>query len=132
MYRAAMRNLLLSCIVIFFGLSAVACKDGGPPPEMDVIAEALAEPGAMVLDVRSAGEYAGGHAEGAVHVPVKQVSARMPTIQPDKDQQIIVYCAVGVRAADAEKQLRSLGYTKILNAKTPEAVAKAMGKELVK
>jgi hypothetical protein len=37
-----------------------------------------------------------------------------------------------VRAARAKEVLTSLGYTKILNAKTPEAVSKAMGKDLVK
>lgn len=132
MYRAAMRNLLLSCIVIFLGLSAGACADGGPPPEKNVIVEALAVPGALVVDVRSAGEYAGGHVDGAVHVPVSEIAERMPGIQPDKDQQLIVYCAKGVRAAKAKDVLTGMGYTKILNAKTPEAVSRAMGKDLVK
>jgi phage shock protein E len=132
MYRRHMRNLLLSCIVIFSSISMLACSDAGPPPDKNVIVEALAVPGHLILDVRSSDEYAGGHVDGAVHVPVSQVAERMPTIAPDKDQQIVVYCAVGGRAATAESKLRSMGYTKILNAKTPDAVAKAMGKDLVK
>lgn len=132
MYRAAMRNLVLSCIVIFFSVSAVACKSGGPPPKKDVITQALEAPGAMIIDVRSPGEWSGGHVDGAIHVPVKDVASRMLTIQPDKDTQLIVYCAAGVRAAKAETILTEMGYTKILNAKTPDAVAKAMGKDLVK
>ena len=132
MYRRHMRNLLLSCIVIFSNASALGCSNAGPPPEKDVIALALAAPGALILDVRSVDEYEGGHVDGAVHVPVSQVAERMPTIAPDKEQQIVVYCAVGGRAAKAESTLRTMGYTKILNAKTPDAVAKAMGKDLVK
>ncbi len=111
-----MRNLLLSCIVIFFSASAFSCADAGPPPDKDVIVQALAVQGALILDVRSSSEYA----------------ERMPAIAPDKGQQIVVYCAKGVRAAKAESTLREMGYTKILNAKTPGAVAKAMGKDLVK
>ncbi len=132
MYRTAMRNLLLSGFFIFFGVFAIGCKDAGPPPEKDVISEALAAEGVLILDVRSDGEFSDGHVEGAVHVPVAEVGERMPTIQPDKDKQIVVYCAAGVRAAKAETELRSMGYTKILNAKTPAAVAKAQGKDLVK
>lgn len=127
-----MRNLLLSCFVIFFSASVFSCADAGPPPDKDVIVQALAVQGALILDVRSSSEYAGGHAEGAVHVPVSEVAERMPAIAPDKGQQIVVYCAKGVRAANAESTLREMGYTKILNAKTPGAVAKAMGKDLVK
>lgn len=127
-----MRNLVLSCFVIFFSVSLVACKDAGPPPKKDVITQALDAPGAMILDVRSTGEWADGHVDGAIHVPVKEVASRIATIQPDKDTQLIVYCAAGVRAAKAESILTEMGYTKILNAKTPGAVAKAMGKDLVK
>ena len=130
MYCGPMRNLVLSCFVAFSVLAG--CSDAGPPPKKDVIAEALAEPNRLVLDVRSASEYADGHVDGAVHMPVGDVGARIASVAPDKDQQIIVYCKVGGRAAKAETELRSLGYTKILNAKTPEAVAKAMGKDLVK
>ncbi len=124
-----MRNLLLSCFLIF---SALGCSNAGPPPKKDVIAEALAVPGHLIVDVRSSDEFAGGHVDGAIHVPVSQVAERMPTIAPEKDQQIVLYCAVGGRAAKAESTLRSMGYTKILNAKTPDAVASAMGKDLVK
>tara|TARA_R110002096_G_scaffold434832_1_gene658074 strand:+ start:62562 stop:62951 length:390 start_codon:yes stop_codon:yes gene_type:complete len=129
MYRRHMRNLLLSCFLIF---SALGCSNAGPPPKKDVIAEALAVPGHLIVDVRSSDEFAGGHVDGAIHVPVSQVAERMPTIAPEKDQQIVLYCAVGGRAAKAESTLRSMGYTKILNAKTPDAVASAMGKDLVK
>lgn len=132
MYRRRMRNLLLSCIVIFSAISALGCSNAGPPPKKDVIAEALAVPGHLIIDVRSSDEFAGGHVDGAIHVPVSQVAERMPTIAPEKDQQIVLYCAVGGRAARAETTLRAMGYTKILNAKTPDAVAGAMGKDLVK
>ncbi len=122
----------LATLLVLISVSFVACKDSGPPPEKNVITEALATEGTLVLDVRSSGEYAGGHAEGAIHVPVGEISERIATLQPNKDAQIIVYCASGNRSGKATELLSSMGYTKILDAKTPSAVAKAMGKELVK
>ena len=83
MYRAPMRNLLLSCLVVFLSALAVGCADAGPPPEKDVIVEALESDGTLILDVRSAGEYADGHVDGAVHVPVSEGAERIPTIHPE-------------------------------------------------
>ncbi|MCP4447682.1 MAG: rhodanese-like domain-containing protein [Myxococcales bacterium] len=149
MYRLAMRNVLLSCILLASSVSLASCKDKSSssseagtsskkadkpekPSEEALIKEALAVPGAMIIDVRSANEFAGGHVEGAVHIPVLEIEDRIAETQPNKDTQIILYCHRGPRAANAEKRLRAMGYTKLLNAKAAKTVAKAMGKELVK
>ena len=118
--------LLLVC-----ALGVGGCNNAGPPPEKNAIAEALSKPDALVLDVRSSGEFASGHVPGAVHVPMSQLG-RVETIVPNKDQQIIVHCAAGVRSAKATEVLSDLGYTNILDAKTPKAVADAMGEPLTK
>lgn len=47
------------------------------------VEEFRATPGARLIDVRTAGEYAGGHIPGAVNVPLQQIGrhrrARCPT-----------------------------------------------------
>ena len=124
---------MMRCLLVLLLASAsiAACSKPGPAPEKDVIAEALSQEGAFILDVRSPGEFAGGHVEGAFNLEVSQLD-RMETILPDKERQIIVHCAAGVRSAKAKSALESMGYKKILDAQTPQAVAKAMGKPLVK
>lgn len=124
-----MRSQLLACLLVF--ACGLACNNAGPPPAKDVISQALDVPDVVILDVRSPGEFSGGHVEGAVNVPVSELD-RVSTILPDKDRQIIVHCEAGVRSAHATTRLAEMGYTKVLDAKTPGAVAKAMGKPLVK
>lgn len=97
----------------------------------DPIAEALAQPEVVILDVRTPEEFAAGHVEGAVNLPVDAIE-EFPASHPQKDRQIVVHCAAGGRSATATTRLTELGYTNILDAKTPDAVAKAQGKELVK
>ena len=125
-----MKALLL---VVLFALSFshAACKGAGPAPAKSAIAEALAQLDVFILDVRSPGEYAGGHVDGAINVPVDEID-RIEAILAEKDRQIIVHCAAGVRSARAVSRLKEMGYTKILDAQTPKAVANAMGTELVR
>ena len=116
----------ISISLCLFALANVACGSGPPPPK-DEISQALATPNAVVLDVRSPEEYASGHVPGAINLPVKKVSDQVQGIVKNKDTTIIVHCAAGGRSARATKALTKLGYTNIIDAKTPKAVADAKG-----
>lgn len=65
------------------------------------------------VDVRKQKEWDAGHLAEAVHLPVKEVASRAATVLPNKDQQIITYCAVGYRAAKAKRELLKMGYTNV-------------------
>lgn len=120
------------CIGLFVtALSSAACNSSGPPPKKDVIEQALAQPEVFILDVRSAGEFADGHVEGAVNLNGKDVS-KVQTLLPNKSQQIVVHCKSGGRSAKASEMLAEMGYTNVLDAKSTNAVANALGKPLVK
>ena len=67
----------------------------------------------MMLDVRTAEEYAEGHIPGAVLIPVQQLAARMKEVPHDK--QVYVYCHSGVRSARAAGMLAKKGFTNIEN-----------------
>jgi rhodanese-related sulfurtransferase len=72
-------------------------------------AKQLAAEGAVLLDVRSPGEFAAGHAAGAINIPVDELAARKAELPAGKD--VITYCAAGVRSARAASMLRSDGRT---------------------
>ena len=55
-------------------------------------ARRLVGEGARLVDVRSAGEFASGHLEGAVNIPVESLSTRIAELG-DKDRPTILYCA---------------------------------------
>lgn len=69
----------------------------------------------ILLDVRTAEEYAEGYIEGAVLIPDAELRARAEAELPDKDALILVYCRSGRRSALAAAVLAELGYTRVLD-----------------
>jgi phage shock protein E len=67
----------------------------------------------VILDVRSRGEFAGGHVPGARHIPFWQMSSHVETLAPLKDQEIVVYCGHGPRAHVAAAILRRAGFAHV-------------------
>lgn len=60
----------------------------------------------VVLDVRRAAEYAEGHIEGAVNVPIHEIARRVSDVPPG---EVWVHCASGYRAAIAASFLAAAG-----------------------
>jgi rhodanese-related sulfurtransferase len=68
------------------------------------------KPGApLILDVRSAEEFASGRVSGAKHVPYDEVSARLGELGPPRE--VVVYCEKGGRATKAAEALGAAGFT---------------------
>ncbi len=83
-------------------------------PTVDV-SEVSADPAqreVVLLDVREPEEWAAGHIDGALHVPMNSVPQRMQhdpgPLTPDAT--IIVVCKVGGRSAQVTAWLRHHGY----------------------
>jgi len=68
-----------------------------------------------VLDVRTKGEYALGHLENSVLIPVQQLQSRLDELAGQKDDPILIYCASGNRSTVASKILIDKGFTRIFN-----------------
>jgi rhodanese-related sulfurtransferase len=77
---------------------------------------ALKREGAQLVDVRSAGEYAGGHVPGTLNIPLQEIDARAKELDPSR--WVVVACASGTRSAFAARKLKSLGFQKVMNAGT--------------
>lgn len=71
--------------------------------------------GALVVDVRTAGEYSGGHYNGAINIPLDQVPTRVGEFGDDKSKPIIVYCLSGARSQSARNFLLANGFTDVIN-----------------
>ena len=63
--------------------------------------------GLLVLDVRDDDEWAAGHVDGSVHVPLMELDARYAGL-PAAEQTLVV-CRVGSRSAYATAFLRQHG-----------------------
>lgn len=74
----------------------------------------LLNEGGLILDVRTKGEFAGGHIKGSLNIPVDQLSSQLSKLK-NKNQPIITCCASGMRSASAKSILSSNGYAKVYN-----------------
>ena len=61
-------------------------------------------PNLLVLDVRTPAEYAQGHLDDAVNIPVDELEARLGEIPADRP--VLIHCRTGIRAERAYKLLR--------------------------
>ena len=77
------------------------------------VEEYRSTPGAVLVDVRSGGEYREGHIPGAINIPNESIGTSAPPALPDKDQLILVYCRSGNRSRQASARLAALGYTRV-------------------
>jgi len=75
-------------------------------------ARQLVAQGAILLDVRSPQEFAGGHIEGALNIPIRELGERVGELG-DKNGQIIVYCQSGVRSVIAKRVLERRGFASV-------------------
>ena len=73
-------------------------------------AEALAamRDGAVLLDVREYEEWMAGHVDGAVHVPMQQVPARLSELPTDR--RVVCICRSGNRSGQVTAFLLRQGY----------------------
>lgn len=69
--------------------------------------------GAVLVDVRTPGEYAASHEEGAINLPYMDIHGMATDYLHDKYQPVIVYCATGKRCSQAGQSLKYLGYQKV-------------------
>ena len=65
---------------------------------------------AVVVDVCSAEEFATGHITGARHIPLADLSSRLPEQVKNKALPLLMVCASGTRARKAADTARRLGY----------------------
>ncbi len=77
--------------------------------------QAKLEQGALVVDVRTHAEFAGGHYEGAINIPLSAIDASLDRFGVDKSKPVILYCHSGARSASAKRILEQAGYTNVLN-----------------
>ncbi len=75
-------------------------------------AERLQAAGALLLDVRSPQEFAGGHMAGSVNLPVERVANGIAGIC-GKQRVILLYCETGERSRTAALILTRLGYERL-------------------
>ena len=78
----------------------------GLGPKVDY--KELLQSGAVIIDVRSKGEYQGGHIKGSLNIPLDTLSNNIAKLK--KEKTVITCCASGMRSASAKSILKSKGF----------------------
>ena len=80
----------------------------------------------IYIDVREPNEFASGHIEGAINIPLGSIgNGNIELEKLAKDARLVVYCRSGGRAGIAKEQLQVMGYTNIENSINQEEINKA-------
>ena len=69
--------------------------------------------GAVIVDVRTRGEFQNGHIKGSVNIPLDSLRTNLSKIK--KNKPVITCCASGARSASAKIILKSSGYSEVYN-----------------
>jgi molybdopterin/thiamine biosynthesis adenylyltransferase/rhodanese-related sulfurtransferase len=80
-------------------------------PEAHALAAASDPP--VFVDVRNREEWEEGFVPGATWIPRGNLESRIEGLLPDRDRELVLYCATGSRSAFAAKSLTELGYTRV-------------------
>lgn len=102
---------ILICLLATLGLTTACGQQSFENADVQGFSELIENPDVVVLDVRTASEYAEGHIQGALLIDqgqsdfVEKVKAAVPT-----DKKIAVYCRSGRRSANAAGKLAAEGY----------------------
>lgn len=122
-----MRRLISSSITaIALALTVSACTSSPNAGSVEVSADAV------VLDVRTAEEFASGHLDGSVHLDFNggEVAQAIPTLDPNAEY--LVYCRSGNRSGQAIAQMEAAGFTNLTNLGSLEQAAAVTGIEIVR
>ncbi|MEC4725973.1 rhodanese-like domain-containing protein [Shewanella sp. D64] len=71
--------------------------------------------GALIVDVRTAEEFAAGHLKNAINIPFQSIKMGLEKLHIDKDRSIVLYCRSGRRSGVANETLVKNGYSNTYN-----------------
>ena len=75
-------------------------------------AQRLVREGATLVDVRTRSEFAAGHIEGAVNIPVQELDGRAGELGA-REKPLVLYCRSGARSSRAASRLKEQGFTQV-------------------
>ena len=120
MHRTALtlpRKFKILIVLATLGITLALCQVVWSAPEeisvQTLMTRLESDQAPLLLDVRSAEEFAAGHIPGAINMPFREVPERLDELRATSTD-IVVYCEIGVRAAIAELALEQADFEQIL------------------
>lgn len=102
---------IITCLLAVLGLTSACGQQNYENKDVQGFAELIADSSVVVLDVRTAAEFAEGHIQGAILMDqgqsdfIEKARATLPI-----DKNLAIYCRSGRRSANAAGKLADVGY----------------------
>jgi len=111
-YRRPMQFMYAFLVILTVWLINPVLAGSGDP-EAAKQAWPMIEQGALLIDVRTAKEFAQGHVDGALNIPYQETDKLMSAIGTDKTRPVVVYCRSGnIPYQETDKLMSAIGTDK--------------------
>ena len=98
-------------VVLLALLLAHTMQGGGKSLSTGELTALVNKDAGVVVDIRTAKDFAAGHIVGAVNIPQDKLAARVAELEKHKAKTIIVVDAMGQHAGTACRELQKAGFT---------------------
>ena len=115
----------ISLLLVLITLNLSACKNGNTAGGQGIVNEKISvvefdkklgtSPGAQLIDVRTPGEYAGGHLKNAINIDLRSPDFEQRIGALDKHKPVFVYCLSGGRSGAAADKMADMGFQEVYN-----------------
>jgi len=103
-------KIRIACLSLFF-LSLLNLSAFAQVLDVDGFEKKIQQtPNAYLLDVRTSGEFGGGHLPKAMNIDFRSPDFSAKVAQLSKDKPVLIYCLSGGRSAQAAEQMRAAGF----------------------
>ncbi len=111
--RNKIRLLLVALLVAMLAGCGQSPAGAGVDISVDEALRLWQNKEAIIIDVRTPGEYRDGHIPGVVNIPLDELEKRIGEIP--KDKKVVLICRTGSRSAQGTRLLRSKGFNNVYN-----------------
>jgi phage shock protein E len=111
-------QVLMAALLVGGAAGASACSSSDTQAVINVA-------DSVIIDVRTAEEFAGGHLDGAVNLNVEDGSLQGALASLDPNASYIVYCRSGRRSAIAAEQMTAAGFANVTDLGSVEDASRA-------
>ena len=111
--RNKIRLLLVALLVAMLAGCGQSPAGAGVDISVDEALRLWQNKEAIIIDVRTPGEYRDGHIPGVVNIPLDELEKRIGEIP--KDKKVVLICRTGNRSAQGTRLLRIKGLNNVYN-----------------
>ena len=113
------------------GIFPVFSSCSSPSQTKDTTPVMSLTPAPVVIDVRTAAEFAEGHVQGAINLDIESGAFQAKLASLDASVAYALYCRSGRRSAIATEQMTTAGFTEVRDLGALEPAAQSLGLPIV-